>query len=60
MHDIDVQIIQVGEWYLCLFHTNLWKTILHDYYCQIVAHEVYDDIWMINGKLFIWKKITYF
>jgi len=24
-HDIDVQIIQVDEWHLCLFHMRLWK-----------------------------------
>ncbi len=26
MHDIDVQIVQVDEWHLCLFHMNLRKT----------------------------------
>jgi hypothetical protein len=24
-HNINVQIIQIDEWHLCLFHTNLWK-----------------------------------
>jgi hypothetical protein len=42
-HDINVQTIQVDEWHLCLFHMNLWKiNFVHDYYCQIMTHEIYD------------------
>jgi len=31
-HNMDVQTIQINGWHLCLFHMNLWKQILHDYY----------------------------
>jgi hypothetical protein len=33
MNDIHVYSIRIYE-----------KQILHDYYCQIITHEVYDDI----------------
>jgi hypothetical protein len=42
VHDIDVQTIQVDEWHLCLFLQTYENKILHNYYCQIMAYEIYD------------------
>ncbi len=42
MHGIDVQTVQINELHSCLFHTNYEKQISHDYYCQIMTHEVCD------------------
>jgi hypothetical protein len=59
-YDINVQIIQIDEWHPCLFHTNPFyeKQILHDYYCQIVTHEVYDV--QLNQNVHIDQKDIFF
>jgi hypothetical protein len=53
-HDIDVQTIQVDEWHPCLFHTNYKKQISHNYYYQIVTHEVC-DVRMLRRMCECWQ-----
>jgi hypothetical protein len=49
VHNIDVQITQIDEWHLYLFHTNLWKT---DF--------VFKDFWKIISWLVLKLEISYY